>query len=93
MVDMTKVDGRDSGKRVVLYALSTCVWCKKTKALLEELGINYEFVFVDLLEGSEREEAMEAVTALNPRCSFPTMSIDDRVIVGYKEAEIREAVE
>jgi len=27
---MTHVDGKNKGK-IMLYALSTCVWCKKTK--------------------------------------------------------------
>jgi len=33
----------------MLYALSTCVWCKKTKELLASLGVDHSYVFVDLL--------------------------------------------
>jgi len=29
---------------------------------------------------------------LNPRCSFPTIKINEKVIVGYKEKEIKEAL-
>ncbi|MDD5684459.1 MAG: glutaredoxin family protein, partial [Methanoregulaceae archaeon] len=32
---MTHIDGEDKGK-VVLFALSTCGWCAKTKELLAE---------------------------------------------------------
>jgi len=32
------------------------------------------------------------VRKLNPRCSFPTIIIGDKVIVGHKEDEIKEAL-
>jgi glutaredoxin len=49
-------------------------------------------VDVDLLEGEERNAIIEDVKKLNPRCSFPTIIIGDKVIVGYKEKEIKEAL-
>ena len=36
MVEMQHVEGQDKGK-LVLFALSTCGWCKKTRALIEDL--------------------------------------------------------
>jgi len=33
----TRVAGKNKGQ-ILLYALSTCVWCKKTKQLLDQLG-------------------------------------------------------
>ena len=86
------VDGVDKGK-VVLYALSTCVWCKRTKQFLGNLGVRYDFVFVDLLEGAEKDEAMDEIRKWNPRCSFPTIVVNDqKCIVGFKEDEIKEAL-
>ncbi len=87
----TRVDGTDKGE-IILYALSTCVWCRKTKDLLEQLGVQYDFIDVDLLEGEERSLATERVRILNPRCSFPTLAIKGQCIVGYQEEKIREAV-
>ncbi len=85
------VPGRKTGK-MMLYALSTCGWCRKTKRLLNELGVEYDFIDVDLLQGEEREKIMNAVRRWNPACSFPTLVINDnRCIVGFKEDEIREA--
>ena len=45
---LTKVPGENKGHKVTLYALSTCGWCKKTKKFLDELGVEYEYVYVDL---------------------------------------------
>jgi glutaredoxin-like protein NrdH len=77
---------------VKMYSLSTCGHCKATKKLLNECQVQYEFTDVDLLEGEERSAILEDVKKWNPNCSFPTIIIGDKVIVGYKENEIREAL-
>jgi glutaredoxin len=77
---------------VKLFSLSTCSHCKSTKQLLDECTIKYDFIDVDLLEGEKREIIIKDIKKLNPKCSFPTIIIGDRVIVGFKENEIREAL-
>ncbi len=77
---------------VKIFSLSTCSHCKSTKKLLNDCTIKYEFVDVDLLEGEERKAILEDVKKFNPKCSFPTIIIGDKVIVGYKETEIKEAL-
>ena len=77
---------------VKIYSLSTCSHCRSAKKFLGECTIKYEFVDVDLLEGDERNAIIEDVRKFNPRCSFPTVIIGDKVIVGYKEKEIKEAL-
>jgi glutaredoxin len=91
-VEVVHVSGRNRGK-VFLYALSTCVWCKKTKELLTSLGVDFSYVFVDLLPQKEMEETMDQILRFNPKGSFPTLVIDDRrCIVGFREADIREVL-
>ena len=79
-------------KSVMIYTLSTCSHCKSTKKLLDECTIQYEFIDVDLLEGEERKAILEDIKKINPRCSFPTIIIGDKVIVGFKEQDIKEAL-
>jgi glutaredoxin-like protein NrdH len=87
-----QVSGENRGK-IVLFALSTCVWCKKTKKLLEEHGVEFYFVDVDRLEGEERDSAFQELKKWNPKGSFPTLVIDDKdCIVGYKEEKIKEVI-
>ena len=84
------VSGKNKGT-VLLYALSTCGWCKRTKELLREIGVEFDYVYVDLLEGKEQDEAMNTVERFNPSGSFPTLVIHDKkCIVGFREQEIRE---
>ncbi|MHB0877506.1 MAG: glutaredoxin family protein [Anaerolineae bacterium] len=84
------------GKKVAdvfLYALSTCVWCRKTKALLNELGVEYDYVDVDLLAGDDRQKVMTEVQRWNPSRSFPTIVINnDKAIVGFDELKVKNAV-
>jgi glutaredoxin len=88
---VTHVAGMNKGP-ILLYALSTCVWCKKTKQLLDQLGVAYDYVEVDLLPGEERTEATNEVKKLNPRCSFPTLAINDQCVVGYDEEKVKGAL-
>ena len=91
MLQAEHVEGENKGK-IMLYALSTCGWCRKTKELLNELGVEYEYIYVDLLEDEDEDTAMDEVKKWNPRLSFPTLVIDDKCIVGFKEDEIREVL-
>jgi len=79
-------------RKIFMYALSTCGWCKKTKALLRERNVDFEFVDVDLLSGEERDRVRDEMAKVNPRKSFPTLVVGDDVIVGYDRARILEAV-
>ena len=91
MLQVEHVEGENKGK-IMLYALSTCGWCRKTKELLNELGVEYEYIYVDLLEDEDADTAMDEVKKWNPRLSFPTLVIDDKCIVGFKEDEIRKVL-
>jgi glutaredoxin-like protein NrdH len=90
-MDMKHVEGKNKG-HIMMYALSTCGWCKKTKRLLNELGVEYRYTDVDLLEGKNRSMAMTELEHWNPKCTFPTLVIKNKCIVGYKEDEIKEAI-
>jgi glutaredoxin-like protein NrdH len=79
-------------EKVTLYAISTCGWCKKTKRFLEENGVEYKCYDVDLLEGEEKEKAREEVARYNPRRSYPTMVVDDTVVLGFDEDRLREVL-
>ena len=78
--------------KTTLYALSTCSHCKSTKRLLSECNVEFTYIEVDDLEGQERKTILAEIRELNPRCSFPTIKINDIVIVGYKEKQIKEAL-
>ncbi|MFO8033295.1 MAG: glutaredoxin family protein [Desulfohalobiaceae bacterium] len=78
---------------IMLYALSTCIHCKRTKEFLDQLGIEYDVVYVDRLAGEERNQAIEEVKKFNPALSFPTLVAGEDCIVGFKKDQIEKAVQ
>ena len=82
-------------KTVKGYFISTCGWCKKTKRLLDDNNVDYEYEYVDLLSGSEKARALDEVSQYNPRKSFPTVVVSNgqtEVVVGFKETRLREVL-
>jgi len=93
MKEMKHVKGKKAGK-ILLYALSICPWCAKTKRLLDKMGIDYHYIYVDLLNGAKKEKVEKEVRRWNPRVSFPTLVINsDICIVGHQEEEIGKLYE
>ena len=78
---------------IMVYALSTCPYCKMTKKFLDEKGVEYEHTEVDLLEGEEREQVIAKVKELSGGVSFPVIVLDDgEVIVGFNKVRLEKAV-
>jgi glutaredoxin len=90
-MSLEHVAGKDNGK-IMLYALSTCIWCKKTKEFLSSVGVAFDYIYVDLLKGEDRAKAIASVKRFNPSTSFPTLVVNDKAIIGFKEKEIKEAL-
>ncbi|HJX05755.1 MAG TPA: glutaredoxin family protein [Candidatus Nanoarchaeia archaeon] len=85
-----KVAGKKIGD-IFIFALSTCIWCRKTKQLFKELGVEYSYVDVDMLQGKDQDEAMKEMGKWSNNQSFPMIVLDKKKsILGFKEQEIRD---
>ncbi|MCG6550746.1 MAG: glutaredoxin family protein [Candidatus Magnetominusculus sp. LBB02] len=84
-----------SAKKTVLFALSTCPSCKKTKELLTKNNIEFVLAELDTLDIESRDRLLEEVKKYNPRETFPTIVVDGgrTVIVGFNEAAIKKEYE
>jgi glutaredoxin-like protein NrdH len=90
----TKVDGKNKKHHVLLYALSTCAWCKRTKQFLRNNSIEFEYVDIDLCSEEDREKIRQDIIRHRGSLSYPTIIVDDKKLVtGYDEAGIKEALE
>lgn len=87
------VPGHSNEHHTVLYALSTCVWCRRTRRFLESNDVVFDYIYVDLIQGREREEALTEVRRWNPKATFPTLIVDDsQCVVGARLEEIKEVL-
>jgi glutaredoxin-like protein NrdH len=89
----SKVSGQRTDHKVTLYALSTCVWCKLTKQFLNDNGVAYEFVDVDLLGAEDKTVVHEIIQAKGGSLSYPTTIIDDKTLInGFRKDLLKEAL-
>jgi glutaredoxin-like protein NrdH len=86
------VPGNRKDKKVFVWALSTCMWCRKAKKFLEDHGVEYSYIFVDLLDEDERDKVLKDVEKYNSSVSFPTILVENRCIVGFDENKLKEAL-
>jgi glutaredoxin-like protein NrdH len=89
-----RVPGKNNKHNVLVYALSTCAWCKLTKNFLKDNNIEYEYVDVDLSTGEDRERIRREILKRGGRLNYPAIIIDDKTLInGFRKEEIRESLE
>ena len=88
---ISKVEGTKKDHKVFLYALSTCGWCKKTKQFLNDNGIEYEYVDVDLASSEERQLIIDELTSNNIPLAFPITIVNNKIMIrGYNPDKLSE---
>jgi len=92
-MEIVKIPGRNNKHKVFLYAISTCAWCKLAKNFLKENEIEYQYVNVDLSSEEDREKIRRDILRRGGNLSFPTIIIDDKVlIIGFRKDKLKEAL-
>jgi len=89
-----RVAGSGAGRHETrFYGLSTCIWCRKTRQLLEELGVPFEFVYLDLLGQEEKDHMLAELDGFGRGESFPMLVIDGATcVIGFRPDDIRRAL-
>lgn len=85
--DFSQVDDV-SEPTIALFTTSWCGWCRKSRALLDELGARYH----------ERDVEQDAAAAVDkdriaPESGVPVIAFGETVLTGYTERGIRQLVE
>jgi glutaredoxin len=70
-------------KKVLVYALSTCPWCRKTKEFFTTQGVPFDYVDYDLADAGTQAQIMEELDA-EGATGFPFVKIGGMVVLGYR---------
>jgi glutaredoxin len=76
-------------KKVSMYTLSTCPWCRKTKRYFTEHNIPFEFVDYDLADPTTQDKIMRELEAEGAN-GFPFVRIGNQVVEGYQPGRYAE---
>lgn len=79
----TNIETDASGKKVTIYALSTCPWCKKTRKFFTEKGATIDYIEYDKADEETRKHIEEDCRSFMDELGFPVVKIDEEAVVGY----------
>jgi glutaredoxin-like protein NrdH len=92
-MQLSKVSGKNSKHKVLVYALSTCVWCKMTKQFLKDNNVEYEYIDVDLCDEKDKVKIRQHIQSKGGNLSYPTIIIDDNILItGFRKDKLKEAL-
>lgn len=74
-------------RKVTIYTIPTCPWCRQTKEYLQQKGIEYTDHNV-----AEEQQALDEMYKLTGQAGVPVIVIDGTVIVGFNTKKIDEAL-
>ncbi|MGO8703463.1 MAG: glutaredoxin family protein [Candidatus Brocadiia bacterium] len=78
-------------KKVSMYTLSTCPWCRKTKKFFADHKVPFDYVDYDLADEGTQKRITQELDAAGAS-GFPFVKIADEVIVGYQPERYSSAL-
>jgi len=87
-----QVQGEKDKREIIVFTLSTCMWCKKCKRFLNDRNIKYRYIDMDQIPYPQKSEILDYLREnYNERISYPYMVCDkDDVVVGYNPEKYEE---
>ena len=78
------VKGKNDNQDILIFTLSTCMWCKKCKSYLNEHDVQYRYIDMDQVPYDQKARIMDYLnTKYNARVSYPFLICDGEFTVGY----------
>ena len=88
-----KVPGKYKKHKVLIYAISTCIWCKRAKKFLRDQDIEYKYVDIDQCNVEDRSKIKNDILARGGQLVYPTIIIDDKILINnFRIDKIRDAL-
>jgi len=90
----TKISGKNNKHKVLVYAISTCGWCKRAKTFLNENNVEYEYVDIDLINDEDKEKIRQDIQNRGGPLAYPTLIIDNKTLLtGAPQDKLKEVLQ
>jgi glutaredoxin len=77
-ITFQRVEGKKNKHHITFLGLSTCGFCKRGIAFLNENGFEYEYIYVDKIDPKTKKAIVEEFRdKFDTRLHYPTIIIDD----------------
>ncbi|MFX0080439.1 MAG: glutaredoxin family protein [Candidatus Hodarchaeota archaeon] len=90
-----EVDGGEGAKdNILIFTLSTCMWCKKCKAFLNDRNMTYRYIDVDKINQQDKVKILDYLKSrYQERISYPFLICEKGHVVGYNPNKYVELLE
>ena len=80
-----EVEGQNGNEdKIIIFTLSTCMWCKKTKRYLNENNIKYRYIDVDKIDPNDKAIIINYLRSnYEERISYPFLVCESGHVIGY----------
>ena len=86
-----EVEGKNDKQLVSIFTLSTCMWCKKCKAFLNDRNMKYRYIDVDKIDGKDKSTILNHLrTKYESRISYPFLVCESGHVIGYNPNQYEE---
>ncbi|MHA2282267.1 MAG: glutaredoxin family protein [Promethearchaeota archaeon] len=90
-----EVEGeKGSDQNIIIFTLSTCMWCKKCKRFLDDRKLKYRYIDVDKIERQDKSKIIDYLRSkYNARISYPFLICKKGHVGGYNPNQYEELLE
>jgi len=87
-----EVDGEEGiEENILVFTLSTCMWCKKCKSFLNDNKMKYRYIDVDRIDPNDKAKIIEYLRSrYQSRISYPFLVCEKGHVIGYNPEKYKE---
>lgn len=93
--DYKWINSEGEDRQLVLFALSTCGFCKRARRFLDDRKLKYKLIYIDEIEIDRKKEIkLDFKNQYNENLRYPALLQNDKLaLVGYIDKAWRELLD
>ena len=81
-VDFSHKEGKNNQAEVIVFALSTCGFCKSGMAFLDKNSVDYSYIYLDNLPVEDKSKIREEFTkTFGSKLVYPTLVVNGKEVI------------